>query len=356
MADVSNVFAPPPPPVTDAEAAERGKQLTPVKTRLEAALPPKGSGFRRVFAKLRFALRKDLTDEERKELGTAALAVGVVRQVDAYRIDNREATFFGGIITLLLLPACAIFIYLLLEGQQRVGLTTRNEVHWTSMAYEPFAAKLRCDTPGGCLVSNEYRHPTAQKVPKAEAACTKLAPNETLDVSLVYAFLPTDGLSILTPTSDDKGEPAFSFFQQMYDTANNEVLEFWAPALPGAVSAWYVHTQNKTMRGKGRERHEYFLTQLSLDGQQLRGSSQCLSAAGVTPTSHQQSRIRMSPQYNEIDVTREGSETSVLFGSTLGTFAAFLAWGGGIVALVDSLNAMRKRDLHGGLSGIPCFG
>ena len=55
-------------------------------------------------------------------------------------------------------------------------------------------------------------------------------------------------------------------------------------------------------------------------------------------------------------MTREGSETSVLFGSTLGTFAAFLAWGGGIVALVDSLNAMRKRDLHGGLSGIPCFG
>ena len=126
-----------------------------------------------------------------------------------------------------------------MRGQQAAALTTSNEVLWTNMAPSSFRAELRCEAPGGCLVSNEYKHPGAAvgHVPAAEAECVEVAYKETRVVHLWHAFLPTDGLSILAPVGGQPGSPTFSILQQM----NGEpagLLEFYAPALPGAVSAW----------------------------------------------------------------------------------------------------------------------
>ena len=115
-----------------------------------------------------------------------------------------------------------------------------------------------------------------------------------------------------------------------------------------------LHTVAAMSGGHGRERDEFFLTQLSLEGAPLPGSSPCLSRPGVTVASHVQSRVRMSPQYNQLDVRRESVDTTVLFGSCLGTFAAFLAWGGGLVALADFVERVRERGVSAACGELPC--
>ena len=147
--------------------------------------------------------------------GTGSKTLGkqvkdVVSIVDVYRVRPRRPSLIGGLVSVAVIPATAVFVWALYADLKTSPPVESQEIMWT---YDegPYKAPLRCEAPGGCWVSNAYgddsHHPSG--LVASEKDCFFLGYKENTTVHLAYSFEPFEGLSVLA----ERPTPANPNFQ-----------------------------------------------------------------------------------------------------------------------------------------------
>lgn len=271
---------------------------------------------------------------------------------DVYRIKPRNPSIVGGLVSLTIIPATAVFVWALYADLRAAPPVESQEILWT-YASGPYEATLRCEAAGGCWVSNKYgsdsHHP--EGLVASEGECSFLAQGANATLHLGYSFEPTEGLSVIAvrPSSYDPNAKIASLLSDMNFwkgefIENGGVMPFWSYGVPGTTSVTLVKTHNATLDSdsNGRNRVEYFLQHVSSESDPLGNSySDCAIVIGGTwnppPSggashSHMQTRFRLAPEFYQLTVSKQWNSVLAFFGASSGVWAAFITWGSLIVA------------------------
>ena len=266
----------------------------------------------------------------------------VVSIVDVYRVRPRRPSLIGGLVSVAVIPATAVFVWALYADLKTSPPVESQEIMWT---YDegPYKAPLRCEAPGGCWVSNAYgddsHHPSG--LVASEKDCFYLGYKENTTVHLAYSFEPFEGLSVIAakPTPANPNFQVASILSDMNywkgRFINNEgVMPLWAYAMGGTTTVTLVITQNETLTGVGAKRTEFFLQHISSEDDITAGTTGNITKCdhNVTSTSHLQTRFRLAPEFYKVTIRRAWKSYLAFFGASAGVWAAFVAWGSILVA------------------------
>ena len=270
---------------------------------------------------------------------------------DLFRVEPRKPSVVGGLVSLAIIPATAVFVWALYTDLRAAPPVESQEILWT-YASGPYEATLRCEATDGCWVSNKYgsdpHHP--EGLVASEGDCVFIAQGANTTLHLGYSFEPTEGLSVITkrpPTYDPNAQIAsllsdMNFWKGEF-IENGGVMPFWSYGVPGTTGVTLVKTHNATLDSdsNGRNRVEYFLQHVSSESEPLDDSySDCATVIGGTSWnpaaagshSHMQTRFRLAPEFYSVTVNKQWSSVLAFFGASSGVWAAFIAWGSLIVA------------------------
>ena len=270
---------------------------------------------------------------------------------DLYHVKPRKPSIVGGLVSLAIIPATAVFVWALYADLRGAPPVEAQEILWT-YASGPYEATLRCEVTDGCWVSNKYgtdsHHP--EGLVASEGDCVFLAQGANTTLHLGYSFEPTEGLSVIAkrPSPYDPNAKIASLLSDMNFwkgefIENGGVMPFWSYGVPGTTSITLVKTHNATLDSdsNGRNRVEYFLQHVSSESDPLDNSySDCATVIANSQTwssssathSHMQTRFRLAPEFYSITVSKQWNSVLAFFGASSGVWAAFITWGSLIVA------------------------
>lgn len=269
-----------------------------------------------------------------------------VRIVDVYRIRPRPPSLIGGIVTVAIIPATAIFVWALYTDLQTSPPVESQEIMWT---YDegPYKAPLRCEAPGGCWVSNNYgddsHHPSG--LVASEKDCFFLGYKENTTVHLAYSFEPFEGLSVVAarPSTPNPNFQVASILSDMnywkgQFIDNEGVMPLWSYAMGGMTTVTLVITHNETLTGVGAKRTEFFLQHISSEDNITLGTTgnNAKCETGRSSSDYLQTRFRLAPEFYKVTVRRAWKSYLAFFGASVGVWAAFVAWGSILVATSDT--------------------
>ena len=234
-----------------------------------------------------------------------------VYSMDAYKVLPRPASMCGGIVSILIWPATAVYVIEVLLAVLAAPKLSNNNIIW-SIYGAPFPLIIRCEAAGGCLISNS--NDTQFLGP-----CWNLSQGANLTLELEYFQNPLLGLSAIA-WLDDPTAPIVSTLSQTYmplnkDADSDGTMLLWSGILPGTTLVSMVATTNFTLHGSGRFRREWFGVLVDYSAAPVAGSSPCAAAAspasaagdGAGAWEWRQARIRMQPSYNAVTVTNPSS-------------------------------------------------
>ena len=295
--------------------------------------------------------------------GTGSKTLGkqvkdVVSIVDVYRVRPRRPSLIGGLVSVAVIPATAVFVWALYADLKTSPPVESQEIMWT---YDegPYKAPLRCEAPGGCWVSNAYgddsHHPSG--LVASEKDCFFLGYKENTTVHLAYSFEPFEGLSVLAerPTPANPNFQVASILSDMnywkgQFIDNEGVMPLWSYAMGGTTTVTLVITHNETLTGVGAKRTEFFLQHISSEDTITPGTTGNVTKCdhNVTSTTHLQTRFRLAPEFYKVTVRRAWKSYLAFFGASAGVWAAFVAWGSIIVATSESFRGAWRAAASGG--------
>lgn len=181
---------------------------------------------------------------------------------DAYKVETRAGSIFGGIVSAAVLAATVVYVVIVAQQVHRRPPTTTNYVEW-SLGRGPFTLKLTCLAEDGCLISNyyseEYAGPKAAQVPAAQQQCHLVAQNETQELLVLFSSSPMEGLSVLYRANFSQLEnggfkPGFSLLSEAYcGSCPGTVKLTHLPIGPCNIQLTYVKTENSTAEGSARK-------------------------------------------------------------------------------------------------------
>lgn len=295
--------------------------------------------------------------------GTGSKTLGkqvkdVVSIVDVYRVRPRRPSLIGGLVSVAVIPATAVFVWALYADLKTSPPVESQEIMWT---YDegPYKAPLRCEAPGGCWVSNAYgddsHHPSG--LVASEKDCFFLGYKENTTVHLAYSFEPFEGLSVLAQRPQP-ANPNFKVASILSDMNywkgqfidNEGVMPLWSYAMGGTTTVTLVITHNETLTGVGAKRTEFFLQHISSEDTITPGTTGNVTKCdhNVTSTTHLQTRFRLAPEFYKVTVRRAWKSYLAFFGASAGVWAAFVAWGSIIVATSESFRGAWRAAASGG--------
>jgi len=274
----------------------------------------------------------------------------VVSIVDVYRIRPRKPSLIGGLVSVAIIPATAIFVWALYADLKTSPPVESQEIMWT---YDegPYEAPLRCEAPGGCWVSNNYgddsHHPSG--LVAEEKDCVFLGYKENKTVHLAYSFEPFEGLSVIAarPSTPDPNFKVASILSDMNYWKgrfiyNEGVMPLWSYTMGGMTTVTLVITHNETLTGVGAKRTEFFLHHISSEDNITPGTTgnntKCEDLH--TSSTHLQARFRLAPEFYKVTVRRAWKSYLAFFGASSGVWAAFVAWGSILVATSESFKGV----------------
>lgn len=281
----------------------------------------------------------------------------VVGVFDVYRVKPRRASLVGGLVSVAVIPATAVFVWALYADLTTAPPVESQEIMWT---YDegPYPAPLRCDAPGGCWVSNAYgndpHHPAG--IVESEYDCFYLGYKENTTVHLAYSFEPTEGLSVVAarPTTPDPNFQVASILSDMNYWKgrfiyNEGVMPLWSYAMGGTTTVTLVITHNETLSGVGAKRTEFFLQHISSEDDIMPDTTGNVTKceSNVTSTTHLQTRFRLAPEFYNVNVRRAWKSYLAFFGASAGVWAAFVAWGSIVVATSESFRNVWRAAASG---------
>jgi len=281
-----------------------------------------------------------------------------VRIVDVYRIRPRPPSLIGGIVTVAIIPATAIFVWALYADLKSSPPVESQEIMW-SYDEGPYEAPLRCEAPGGCYVSNNYgddsHHPSG--LVASEKDCFFLGYKENTTVHLAYSFEPFEGLSVVAarPSTPNPNFQVASILSDMnywkgQFIDNEGVMPLWSYAMGGMTTVTLVITHNETLTGVGAKRTEFFLQHISSEDNITLGTTGNIDKCedGRSSSDYLQTRFRLAPEFYKVTVRRPWKSYVAFFGASVGVWAAFLAWGSILVATSDTFKDACHRAMGAG--------
>lgn len=281
----------------------------------------------------------------------------VVSIVDVYRVRPRRPSLIGGLVSVAVIPATAVFVWALYADLKTSPPVESQEIMWT---YDegPYKAPLRCEAPGGCWVSNnygdDYHHPSG--LVESERNCFFLAEGANTTVHLAYSFEPFEGLSVLA-TKPSTADPNFKVASILSDMNywkgrfidNEGVMPLWSYAMGGTTTVTLVITHNETLTGVGAKRTEFFLQHISSEDTITPGTTGNTTKCETgRSSSHLQTRFRLAPEFYRVTVRRAWKSYLAFFGASAGVWAAFVAWGSILVATSESFRGAWRASASGG--------
>jgi len=287
-----------------------------------------------------------------------------VMSVDGYKVDPTPATVLGGCISVLIWPCVVVYTVIVILAILRSPPEQSNKIEW-SMGNGPFPMTIECVAPAGCYVANRFdgrpielgspmmgipeRDPGAWDI---GGSCVKLARGEELNLTIFYTGVSTDGLSVVVDRSPAAGK-GFMIKSQMY-------MNCMSPPLPGCVDnvipmpsyidagatiGNYVKTDNHTQSGRGRTRHEWFMTKVSpvADGIETHPCYSELPLEGRAE--YKTSHIPMAPFWNRIEVVKKQGLWFTIIPSTVGGAYGLLFEIGGVVLAAAAILKAGKEGV-----------
>jgi len=282
----------------------------------------------------------------------------VVSIVDVYRVRPRRPSLIGGLVSVAVIPATAVFVWALYADLKTSPPVESQEIMWT---YDegPYKAPLRCEAPGGCWVSNNYgddsHHPSG--LVESERNCFFLAEGANTTVHLAYSFEPFEGLSVLAarPSTPNPNFQVASILSDMNYWKgrfidNEGVMPLWSYAMGGTTTVTLVITHNETLTGVGAKRTEFFLQHISSEDTITPGTTGNTTKCetGRSSTQYLQTRFRLAPEFYRVTVRRAWKSYLAFFGASAGVWAAFVAWGSILVATSESFRGAWRASASGG--------
>jgi hypothetical protein len=249
--------------------------------------------------------------------------------LDAYKVETRQPTTTGSVISFLVLPLALLFSAILLLRLINTPLNQTNSLVWTHQ-FSPFPITIKCLAVGGCQISNNDKDQTPQACVLLEEGQEQLFEIHHFD-SIKY------GISILSKV--DGTNAAISYLSETYmpwlsaaDSSGTYLM--YAEMLPGTSYLNMVKTHNTTLPGTtGEHRIEYFQQQVDFDGTTIIADSygSCPTVASgwnvLTDGDIVQTRVRLSVSSNFVEVTSPLDLMSWV-GNSAGLYAALISWGG----------------------------